>query len=264
MTRASTGPITFWFDFGSPYAWLASTQVETVARRCGRAVRWRAILLGVIFRTTGAVPLSELRLRGDYARRDLARHARRLGLPFATATPPPGTSLALARVFHAIALRDTGLAARFTAESFMAVFAGGEALDEPGAAQAFAARLGPAAEAAAAAEALSPAARGAARCDGGGAGRGRLRRALLHGGRGALLGPGPTADAGGLAARGAMVGARSIPPPPLRRSAGCRCRRCASSRRPAGLAAPIEAAAWLRWTPGAVSRGSTRDPACTR
>lgn len=162
MTRAAPGPITFWFDFGSPYAWLASTQVEAAARRCGRAVRWRAILLGVVFRTTGAVPLGEQRLRRDYARRDLARLARRMGLPFATATPPPGTSLALARVFHAIALRDTALAARFAAEAFMAVFARGEALDGLGAAQAFAARLGPAAEAAAA-EALSPAARAALR-----------------------------------------------------------------------------------------------------
>ncbi len=85
-----------------------------------------------------------------------------MGLPFAAATPPPGTSLALARVFHAIALRDTALAARFAAEAFMAVFARGEALDGLGAAQAFAARLGPAAEAAAA-EALSPAARAALR-----------------------------------------------------------------------------------------------------
>lgn len=162
MTQAAPGPITFWFDFGSPYAWLASTQVEATARRCGRAVQWRAILLGVIFRTTGAVPLSEQRLRGDYARRDLARLARRMGLPFATATPPPATSLALARVFHAIALTDAGLAARFAAEAFMATFAHGEALDGLDAAHSLAARLGPAAEAAAA-EALSPAAREALR-----------------------------------------------------------------------------------------------------
>ncbi len=162
MTQAAPGPITFWFDFGSPYAWLASTQVEATARRCGRTVRWSAILLGVIFRTTGAAPLGEQRLRGDYARRDLARLARQIGLPFATATPPPGTSLALARVFHAIALTDAGLAARFAAEAFMATFAQGEALDGLDAAQALAARLGPAAEAAAA-EALSPAAREALR-----------------------------------------------------------------------------------------------------
>ena len=147
MTQATPGPITFWFDFGSPYAWLASTQVEETACRCGGAERWRAILLGVVFRTTGTRQLGEQRLRGDYARRDVARLARRMGLPFTTAAPPPGTSLALARVFHAIALRDEVLAARFAAEAFMATFARRETLDGLDAALSFAARLGPAAEA---------------------------------------------------------------------------------------------------------------------
>lgn len=144
--------IQFWFDFGSPYAWLASAQVEAVAARCQRPVAWRAILLGVVFRHTGMVPLAEQRMRGDYARRDIARVARRLGLPFATAMPPSGTSVALARVFHAIALRDARLAAGFAREAFAAVFGGGERLDTLEAARAFAARLGPeAAEAAQAA-----------------------------------------------------------------------------------------------------------------
>ncbi|MGG5819054.1 2-hydroxychromene-2-carboxylate isomerase [Falsiroseomonas sp. HW251] len=162
MTQAAREPITFWFDFGSPYAWLASTQVEAVAQRCGRPVRWRAILLGVIFRSTGMVPLGQQPLRGDYARRDVARLARRAGLPFATPSPAPGTSVALGRVFHAIALRDHSLAARFAREAFMAAFARGEVLGDADPARAFAARLGPVAEAAAA-DALSPAARAALR-----------------------------------------------------------------------------------------------------
>src|SRR3954452_7219641 len=162
MTKPAREPITFWFDFGSPYAWLASTQVDAMAQRCGCSVRWRAMLLGVIFRSTGMVPLDDQPLRGDYARRDLARLTRRAGLPFTTATPPAGTSLALGRVFQAVALRDETLAARFAAEAFMAVFAHGAPLDRLDAAQAFAARLGLAAEAAAA-DALSPVARTALR-----------------------------------------------------------------------------------------------------
>jgi 2-hydroxychromene-2-carboxylate isomerase len=156
------GTITFWFDFASPYAWLASTQVGAVAARCGRNVTWHAILLGVVFRETGMAPLAEQPLRGDYAQRDIARVARRLGLPCAATTAPLGTSVALARVFHAIALEDPELAATFAAEAFMATFGRGEQLTELPAAQGFAARLGPrAAQAAAAAE--SPAAREALR-----------------------------------------------------------------------------------------------------
>lgn len=144
------GAITFWFDFLSPYAWLGAAQLGAVAARCRRPVRWRAILLGVVFRHTGMVPLAEQGFRGDYVRRDVARLARRLGLDFATATPPPGTSLALARVFHAIDLEDPVLAARFAEAALTATFARGETLDSVEAAQAFAARLGPSAAGAAA------------------------------------------------------------------------------------------------------------------
>jgi 2-hydroxychromene-2-carboxylate isomerase len=156
--HAGAGAITFWFDFGSPYAWLASTEIEAVAARCGRRVEWRAILLGVVFRQTGMAPLAEQRLRGAYARYDVARLARRLGLPCATVTPPAGTSLALARVFHAIALEDAALAARFARAAFTATFAEAEPLDKLAAAQALAARLAPEAGRAAA-SALAPAAR---------------------------------------------------------------------------------------------------------
>jgi 2-hydroxychromene-2-carboxylate isomerase len=145
-------------DFGSPYAWLASTEIEALAACCGRRVEWRTILLGVIFCHTGMAPLAEQKVRGVYARRDLARLARRLGLPCATVTPPASISLALARIFHAIALEDPALAARFARAAFTATFAQGEPLDELEAAQAVAAQLGPTAVRAAA-SALAPVAR---------------------------------------------------------------------------------------------------------
>jgi 2-hydroxychromene-2-carboxylate isomerase len=155
-------PVIFWFDFASPYAWLASAQVDGMAARCGRRLEWRAILLGVVFRRTGMAPLIEQPLRGDYARRDVARIARRLGLGCATMTPSPGTSVAAARVFHAIALRDAGLAASFARAAFAAIFAEGRDLGTLEAAQAFTATLG-AEAASAAAAALSPPARAALR-----------------------------------------------------------------------------------------------------
>jgi 2-hydroxychromene-2-carboxylate isomerase len=113
----------------------------------------------VVFRTTGMAPLPLQPLRGDYARRDVAR---RLGLPFATATVPDGTSLALARVFHALDRESPALAARFARQAFQAAFGDGEDLSTLEAARGFAARLGP--DAAAAAErATAPEARAALR-----------------------------------------------------------------------------------------------------
>jgi 2-hydroxychromene-2-carboxylate isomerase len=155
---ASPGAIAFWFDFGSPYSWLASTQVAAVAERCGRPLVWRAFLLGVVFQETGMVPLGDQPLRGNYALRDVERLARRHGLECSTILPPPGTSVAVARVFHAIALHDTALAARFASAAFTAIYARGEVLGDLEAAQVFARRLGPQV-AAAASQALSPQAR---------------------------------------------------------------------------------------------------------
>lgn len=157
-----TQPIAFTFDFASPYGWLAAEQVEAVAARCGRGLRWRAILLGVVFRDTGMAPLHLQKLRGTYGARDVARLAQGLGLPFARAALPEGSSLALARCFHAIDLADPALAARFARAAMRASFGEGRDLDTPAAAQAFAAALSP--EAGALGEgAEAPAARAALR-----------------------------------------------------------------------------------------------------
>ena len=42
-------PIQFYFDFSSPYAYIASEWIDAVAARHGRTVQWQAILLGVTF-----------------------------------------------------------------------------------------------------------------------------------------------------------------------------------------------------------------------
>ncbi|HEV8320970.1 MAG TPA: 2-hydroxychromene-2-carboxylate isomerase [Myxococcota bacterium] len=41
------------FDFSSPFSYLAATQVEAVARRTGARLVWRPFLLGGLFRTLG-------------------------------------------------------------------------------------------------------------------------------------------------------------------------------------------------------------------
>ena len=44
----------FWFDYSCPYAYLGSTQVETLARRTGAELTFRPLLLGGVFRAVGA------------------------------------------------------------------------------------------------------------------------------------------------------------------------------------------------------------------
>ena len=68
-------PIEFYFDFSSPYGYMASTRIDELAARHGREVIWRPILLGVAFKTTGGQPLPLVPLKGDYALRDFIRYA---------------------------------------------------------------------------------------------------------------------------------------------------------------------------------------------
>ena len=94
-------PIEFWFDFSSPYGYLASERVEAVAARHGRDLVWRPILLGAIFKATGGAPLIEAPLKGEYSFMDFARSAREHGIAFARPTRfPLGAVAAKRAVMH--------------------------------------------------------------------------------------------------------------------------------------------------------------------
>ena len=46
-------PIEFYFDFSSPYSYIAAEVIDGLAAKYGRKVKWRPILLGVVFQKTG-------------------------------------------------------------------------------------------------------------------------------------------------------------------------------------------------------------------
>ena len=75
-------PILFYFDFSSPYAYLASTRIEAIAAKYLRDLDWVPVLLGPVFQATGSRPLVEQPLKGDYARIDIPRSARFMHVPY--------------------------------------------------------------------------------------------------------------------------------------------------------------------------------------
>ncbi|QEX21928.1 2-hydroxychromene-2-carboxylate isomerase [Hypericibacter adhaerens] len=119
-------PIEFYFDFSSPYGYLASCQIDDLAARHGRTVRWRPFLLGVAFKETGQKPLVEQPLRGPYHLHDFARSARRLGLPFRLPTPFPFAAIAASRAFYWLEARDAALANRFAKRIYQRIFGEGQ------------------------------------------------------------------------------------------------------------------------------------------
>jgi 2-hydroxychromene-2-carboxylate isomerase len=135
-------PIDFYFDFASPYGYLASLRIDDLAARYGRTVRWRPMMLGAAMKVTGAQPLMNIPLRADYARRDLVRFARILGVPFTFPPTMPIVSLAAARAFYWLEEDDPVLAHRFAKAAYEAHFGRGEDIGDASRVAAVAATLG--------------------------------------------------------------------------------------------------------------------------
>jgi 2-hydroxychromene-2-carboxylate isomerase len=82
-------PIHFYFDFSSPYGYLAAEQIEALGKRANREVIWHPILLGVIFKATGGQPLTMAPMKGDYSLNDFKRSAAFYGLSYNAPTVFP-------------------------------------------------------------------------------------------------------------------------------------------------------------------------------
>jgi len=93
-------PVEFYFDFSSPYGYLAATRISQLAGKYGRGVAWKPILLGAVFKVTGSGPLPSLPLKGPYSMRDMPRSARFLGVPFNFPAPFPISTQAPARAIY--------------------------------------------------------------------------------------------------------------------------------------------------------------------
>lgn len=117
-------PLEFYFDFSSPYGFLASLRIDELAKRYGRSVDWKPILLGAVFKISGQQPLLEIPLKGDYTKHDLARFARLWGV--AIRMPPvfPFSSVAASRAFYWLHQRDPAKAKAFAKAAFAAAWQG--------------------------------------------------------------------------------------------------------------------------------------------
>ncbi|MBE2259318.1 MAG: 2-hydroxychromene-2-carboxylate isomerase [Rhodobacteraceae bacterium] len=108
-------PLDFYFDFSSPYGYLASEKIDQLAARYGRQVSWRPILLGVVFKRTGAAPLTLVPLKGEYSRHDFARSARLLDVPYTHPANFPLATQHAARAYYGLH-DENGEAARGLAQ----------------------------------------------------------------------------------------------------------------------------------------------------
>lgn len=115
----------FYFDFTSPYSYLASKKIDALAAKFERKVQWRPVLLGAIFKALGTVSLVRQPSMGDYSVKDFARSARFLGVPYVHPTNFPVSSVAPSRAYYWLHGQDCVLARRFSHEVFRAYFVDG-------------------------------------------------------------------------------------------------------------------------------------------
>jgi 2-hydroxychromene-2-carboxylate isomerase len=137
-------PIEFYFDFASPYGYLAAQRIDKIAAEFARTVTWRPILLGVVFKATGQSPLVSQNLRGPYSARDMARSARKLGIKFALPEGFPFSSVYTCRVFYWLegAAPDPEAAKKYARAVFNSAFAEGRVIADPEPALELAVKLG--------------------------------------------------------------------------------------------------------------------------
>ncbi len=74
--------VDFYFDFVSPYTYLASTQMEGFAERTGAEVNWIPFLLGGVFKATENSAPMTVKGKGAFMMFDLEMWSKHYNVPF--------------------------------------------------------------------------------------------------------------------------------------------------------------------------------------
>ena len=116
------GPIIFYFDFASPYAYFALDRIEEIGRAAGREVEWRPVLVWAIFRELGIATPTDVTAKRDYMFADMKRSADYFGVPYRHPAKMPASAHLATRLYMTIADRDAALARRLGRALFDAFF----------------------------------------------------------------------------------------------------------------------------------------------
>jgi len=123
-------PIEFYFDFSSPYGYLAACQIDDLAGEFDRGVVWRPYLMGAAMKITGRRPLVTDPLVGEYVRKDLQRSARYIGVPMSLPEPFPVATVAACRAYYWLLDQDEEKAKALAMALYRAFFVEGRNIGE--------------------------------------------------------------------------------------------------------------------------------------
>lgn len=123
----------FFFDLGSPTTYLAYTQLPGICAETGSQLVYQPILLGGIFKATGNASPVTIPAKGRYLLQDLARYAKRYGVPLKFNPHFPINTLTLMRAVTGIQLRQPERFIDFIDCLFRAIWVEGRNMGDPAA-----------------------------------------------------------------------------------------------------------------------------------
>ena len=132
------GTIEFWFDFASPYGFIAAMKIDAIAHPIG----WRPFLLGTVYKKFGQSLLEHPLKREHVVKVDAPRMAHLIGLDLKVPADFPDHSLSPARLFYWIEGQDPAKAPEFAKAAYRAYWLEGRSTSDPAVAVSTAVALG--------------------------------------------------------------------------------------------------------------------------
>ena len=123
--------VDFYFDFGSPAAYLAYTQLPALCAETGASVVWKPMLLGGVFQATGNHSPVTIPAKGKYMFKDFARFARRYGVVLNTNPFFPINTLTLMRAAVGLQMRGDSRFGDYVAAMFQAISVDSQNMNDP-------------------------------------------------------------------------------------------------------------------------------------
>jgi 2-hydroxychromene-2-carboxylate isomerase len=123
--------VEFYFDIGSPAAYLAWTQLPQVVQDARGEIEYRPFLLGGVFHATGNRSPTEVPAKGQYLLDDLQRFARRYGVPFRHNPHFPLNTLTLMRGAMGLQMREPARMVPYVDAIYRAIWVDAKNMNDP-------------------------------------------------------------------------------------------------------------------------------------
>jgi len=123
-----SGTVEFYYDYGSPNAYIAHVRLPEILRRGGADVKLRPMLLGGVFQITGNVSPATNKLKAPNGMRDMRRFIGKYQVPFRMNPNFPVNTLKMMR--GAMVAEEEGFLERYNEAMYRAMLMDGLKMDD--------------------------------------------------------------------------------------------------------------------------------------